>query len=287
LSKEIVMATIDHNKGFDVPKFDHRILDLTGKRFERLTVLSFAGRNEKNLIVWNCLCDCGKTTLATSAKLRSKISRQSKRSCGCLASDITRERSVTHGGHNGLTYKSWRAMKDRCLRESSPAFDRYGERGITICDRWLNSFEAFREDMGERPSLDFSLDRIDNNGNYEPGNCRWATRTEQASNRRKKKPTLLIEFDGKTLSIEQWAELLGISVQTIYCRRSQGLPNEQVLVNNEGWRNKPRATITFNGETRTLQGWADCLGIKPGTIAKRRWLNWPIEKVLSRKSKTS
>jgi hypothetical protein len=177
-------------------------------------------------------------------------------------------------------------MKDRCLRPNATGFDRYGERGITICERWLNSFEAFREDMGERPGLDYSLDRIDNNGNYEPGNCRWATRTEQANNRRKAKPRLVIEFNGESKTVQEWATFLGISPTTILCRRSQGLPVEKVLVNNEGQPRKSRVAITFDGETRTIKGWASHLGIKPGTIVKRRSLGWPIEKVLMPNAKT-
>lgn len=223
------MAEIDHSKGFERPKFDHRILDLTGHTFGRLTVVSFAGRNAKNLIVWNCLCSCGNECFRTSSDLRNKSIRNRRRSCGCLAVDVTRERSVSHGETNSPTYRSWHSMKDRCLRSLATGFDRYGERGITICDRWLNSFEAFRDDMGERPSLDYSIDRIDNNGNYEPGNCRWATRTEQANNRKKQKPRLLIEFNGESLTVNEWAKRIGVQPGTIHHRRWRGLPVDEVL----------------------------------------------------------
>jgi hypothetical protein len=224
------MAVVDPTKGFDLPKFVKRILDLTGQRFERLVVVSFAGRNGRNLIVWNCLCDCGNTALATSANLRNTTLRNRKRSCGCLAIDVTRERSITHGSRHTPEYRSWRAMKDRCLRPGATGYDRYGGRGITICERWLNSFQNFLADMGPQPEGDYSLDRHpDNNGHYEPGNCRWATGVEQSNNRRKAKPRLLIEFNGESLTPGEWAKRLGIQVGTIYSRRWKGLPVEQVL----------------------------------------------------------
>jgi hypothetical protein len=120
-------------------------------------------------------------------------------------------------------------MIERCENPNATGFDRYGGRGITICDRWRKSFESFLEDVGERPEKDMQLDRIDNDGNYEPGNCRWATMKEQANNRRKRKPRLTIAFNGHEKTIPQWSEFLGISVHTIYARRWKRLPVDQVL----------------------------------------------------------
>jgi hypothetical protein len=223
------MATVDHSKPSHPPRFDHRILDLTGQRFERLLVVRFAGRTAKDLIVWECLCDCGKTCFHTSNGLRSKVERSRRRSCGCLGPDVTRERSTTHGKTRTPEYHTWRSMIERCENPNATGFDRYGGRGITICDRWRKSFESFLEDVGERPEKDMQLDRIDNDGNYEPGNCRWATMKEQANNRRKRKPRLTIAFNGHEKTIPQWAEFLGISVSTIYLRRWKRLPVDQVL----------------------------------------------------------
>jgi hypothetical protein len=227
------MATVDYSKSFELPKFDHRILDLRGHRFGKLIVDSFAGRNAKNLIIWNCVCDCGGKTLATSASLRSKVERSAKRSCGCLAVEVTRNRSITHGKHGSPEYQSWRSMIGRCENPNATGYKNYGGRGITICDSWRKSFERFFQDMGERPSMECQIDRIDNDGNYEPSNCRWATVKQQANNRRKKTLNLVIEFKGESKTLPEWAELLGVKVGTLYARRWRGLPVDQVLVGNK------------------------------------------------------
>jgi hypothetical protein len=223
------MAIVDYSKPSHPPRFDHRILDLAGQRFERLFVVRFAGRTSKDQVAWECLCDCGNVCYRTSNELRNKIERSRRRSCGCLASDVTRERSITHGKTGTPEYHTWRSMIERCENPNATGFDRYGGRGITICDRWRKSFESFLEDVGTRPEKDMQLDRIDNNGNYEPGNCRWATMKEQANNRRKRKPRVVIEFNGEARSIQEWAKFLGISVNTIYARRWKRLPVDQVL----------------------------------------------------------
>lgn len=115
-------------------------------------------------------------------------------------------------------YKRWQKMRSRCLCKSAPDYPRYGGRGITICSRW-DSFKAFAEDMGPLPGPSMQLDRIDNNGNYEPGNCRWATPKEQVRNRRK---TGFLTIDGIRRSIPEWAELAGISAEAVYQRVYRG-----------------------------------------------------------------
>lgn len=223
------MATVDHSKPSHSPRFDHRILDLTGQRFERLLVVCFAGRTAKDQVAWECLCDCGKTCYRTSHELRNKVERSRRRSCGCLALDATKERSITHGKTKTPEYQSWRTMIERCENPNATGYENYGGRGIKICESWRKSFASFFQDMGKRPGLDYQIDRIDNDGNYEPTNCRWATIKEQANNRRKPKPRLVIAFNDMELTIEQWAERLGISVNTIYARRWKGWPVERVL----------------------------------------------------------
>lgn len=202
--------------------------DMTGQRFERLTAVSVSKRVGKRLF-WLCQCDCGNTKEVSSAHLRSG----NVRSCGCLAGERTRERSTKHGQSGSgnrklrsLEYKTWAAMKSRCYYPKNISYRNYGGRGIKVCDRWRDSFEAFLEDMGKRPSTRHTLDRIDSNGHYEPSNCRWATYTEQLRNR---KTVKLLTFNGATKCIPEWADELGISASKIRARLKRGWTVENAL----------------------------------------------------------
>lgn len=170
--------------------------NMIGGVFGRLTVVA-AARNRAGRTTWRCLCACGKTTVAVGKNLRSGRHK----SCGCYQRDRAREINTTHGHAPGAqlspTYRSWYGMLSRCRNAKSTAFVNYGGRGIVACERW-EAFDAFLADMGERPP-GTSLDRINNDGNYEPGNCRWATLTEQAQNRRGNRltPELVNEIRGR------------------------------------------------------------------------------------------
>ena len=162
--------------------------DMLNKTFGKLTVLKRVENYKDGHIKYLCKCDCGNETTITGRDIRtSKI-----RSCGCLQKERKGENSnlYKHGLRNTPEYKTWASIKTRCYNKNSENYKNYGSRGIMMCDRWLNSPVTFIEDMGKRPNSDYSIDRIDVNGNYEPSNCRWVSKSDQAINRRYKKGNL-------------------------------------------------------------------------------------------------
>ncbi len=196
-----------------------------GDQFERLTVIAGPIRIGKtNQRAYTCRCSCGSEKVFQAQKLYSGHTR----SCGCLRIDEQRERSITHGKSKCPEYPSWAAMKARCLNPDNWKYCDYGGRGITICERWLgkDGLVNFRSDMGDRPSRNHSIDRIDPNGNYEPSNCRWATHKQQMNNRRN---TVLITHLGKTQSAMEWHRETGIPYTTLLTRLKSGLPVSEIL----------------------------------------------------------
>jgi hypothetical protein len=193
--------------------------DLTGQRFASLTVTSLDHKkirpNKKGTkLFWKCLCDCGKETVAES----SNIANGTTKSCGCLKRESY---STTHGETGKRLHTIWICMKGRCYNTSNRAYSDYGGRGIVVCDEWRTSYEDFR-DWATANGYDDSLtlDRHpDTNGNYEPGNCRWANWFQQQRNRR---DTIMLEFRGQRKSLCDWADEFGIRRGLIYERMARG-----------------------------------------------------------------
>lgn len=208
--------------------------DVTGRKFGRWTVV---GRQKVGRInKCECVCECGNKKLIALHSLKNGDSS----SCGCFNREALAARS-THRMTGTPTYNSWASMVARCTRPKSDPYGIYLAKGITVCDRWKQSFANFLADMGERPSKMHSLDRIDSTGNYEPANCRWATREEQAQNRKScKKYT----YNGKTMTIAEWAREAHMRQWVLWDRLANGVSfHDAITIPVEKYRGKklPRA----------------------------------------------
>jgi len=185
--------------------------NLIGQKFGRHLVINFYNKkNNKNY--WNCLCDCGNTSIVCGTSLENGRSK----SCGCLLKELASKRSFKHGLTKSIEYHSWQAMKDRCLNINSNEYSYYGGRGIKVCNRWVNSFKDFYEDMGKRPSVKHTIERLNNELGYFKENCYWATKKEQANNTRQCKKVINIKTNEIYSSISIAAEKININAATLY-----------------------------------------------------------------------
>lgn len=182
-----------------------KLTNLVGQTFARLTVTSFEGRI-KGINYWNCICTCGRTRKVREWNLRTGNSK----TCGiCIMHE--RSRDLIHSKE----YRAYNSIKTRCLNKNADCWKDYGGRGIKMCDRWQKSYDNFLEDMGIAPSPSHSVDRINNDGNYEPDNCRWATKKEQGNNRRN---SLRVEYKGQIKTLGEWCLELNVNMMTVYSR---------------------------------------------------------------------
>lgn len=205
-----------------------RFRNLTDQVFERLTVQGLIARGSHNRPIWLCLCECGNTTRTTTSEL---VSGRTK-SCGCYKRD--NPSAKTHGMAGTLIYDIWVQMCGRCHNPNNKGFIYYGGKGVQVCDRWRHSFENFYADMGDRPNStststsrsEYSIERKNNKGHYEPDNCVWAVIEVQRNNQSNNHP---MTFQGKTQTMAQWSRELHINYSTVRDRVSRGWSDEKTL----------------------------------------------------------
>lgn len=208
-----------------------KLIDLTGKKFGRLTVLERSNNQKGKDVVWKCRCDCGNYTEVTAGHLKDGHTK----SCGCLPKEKSFERikfspkSVKHGMTNTRLYRIYHKMNLRCYSIVNPAYPRYGGRGITICQEWLgeHGFENFAKwALSNGYADNLSIDRKDNDKGYSPNNCKWSTAKEQANNTRS---TIFLTYKGETKPASEWSEITRIPQDTLTYRKRHGWTDEECI----------------------------------------------------------
>lgn len=224
---------------------------------------------------WRCVCECGGETYSVTGNLM----RGGALSCGCLRRENALLAATKHGMTHSRLHQIWTMMKDRCFNQKSKRYVDYGGRGITVCEEWLgeNGFINFYDWAMNNGYMDeLSIDRIDNNGNYCPENCRWATIKEQQNNKRN---NFLIEHNGETHTLAEWAEITGKNRSTIKSRVKNGWNIEDALFGEKNIKNKSR--LTYNGETHSILRWSEITGIGYNALKRRILSGWDIEEAFT------
>lgn len=251
-----------------------RLNDLTGREFSRLTVL-YRAENKGKKTYWWCRCRCG----TEKAVWAQSLVKGAILSCKCLNNEALGNRRRSHGLTRSPTYRAWQHMIERCEKPETKNYEDYGARGITVCSQW-HKFNDFLYDMGVKPK-GMELDRRDNNGNYEPGNCRWTTKIIQANNKRSNK---FLTFSGKTQTIRQWEAELSIARGALWARHKRH-PDWLIerLFFTPFRKPKQHPTVTLRGRTQTIQQWARELHMTPQAIFNRRKTHpdWLAEQLLA------
>lgn len=256
-------------------------LDITGEVYGFLQAIEFRGKTKWSQAIWlfRCIADgCGREIEVPAHQARNG----NNKSCGCMTRKLKLASKITHGASKTSVYGSYKAMLRRCYDTEDAMHHRYGGRGIKVCERWLGDLGAanFLADMGEKPSPEHTIERINNDGNYSPENCRWATRAEQADNRC---TTRHVAVDGHTLSQAAWDRHLGNGLNIVGDRIRRGWSKEDAITKPV---TKHKHDITHNGKTMSTHAWEVQLGLGHGTIAYRiKKLGWPIERALTTPSR--
>lgn len=218
---EIEAALTTPGRVFDRKKLEtKRAVGMLRMRFGRLRVVAPSGVNKFDKGLWRCICDCGNETVVPTSYLRSGHTT----SCGCALIERQALGNPIHGASHKRVYTTWLNMKHRCDDPGTEGYSNYGGRGIRVCERW-HSFENFYADMGDPPHM-MTLDRIDNDGNYDPTNCRWASKHTQSRNKRTNRN---ITIDDKTMCLKDWCKYYSIEIATVYARLKRGWNIEEAL----------------------------------------------------------
>ena len=254
-----------------------KLVDLTNQRFGRLVALErYSQITAYGKTQWECKCDCGSIVLVVTGQLTTG----STKSCGCQRRDSARENGLKtkHGMTGTAVYKAWQGLRYRCLDPEHEQYHNYGGRGITVCDEWKTSFEAFYRDMGPRPNIGYSIDRIDVNGNYEPSNCRWATTTEQANNTRR---NVYYDFNGEKLTLAEISRRTNIPVPTLSCR----IKRMNLCIDDAVALQAISRVYTYKEETKTLREWSESLDIPYNKLYNKLVTKgWSTDKAFSKEN---
>ncbi len=265
---------------FGVLPKDKRFKNLTGNQFAQWTVLGYSRKLKRETGTsqkyWWCQCSCGAVKEVNGCSLLQGTSR----SCGCLKSKLSRERATKHGMADSSIYKAWQHMHGRCSCPNDKGYMRYGARGIRVCQEWSGpgGFQRFYDHVGDKPTPYHSIGRIDNDGNYEPGNVRWEDDIQQANN---KSTNVVVPHNGELKTIAQWARESGLARATLSYRLKNGKDVGVSIATKSGDMTAHRHH--HNGKSLTIREWSVETGISEDTIASRLWRGWSIERSLTAK----
>jgi len=204
---------------YEIIQLNSRAKDITGNTYGYLSVIAPVKSDSNRQMLWLCKCVCGDTKIILARHLKSGT-----KSCGCKTKQMQSNRKKTHGMSKSKEFRIWTSMKNRCSNINDHTYYIYGGRGIGYCESW-KSFDVFYTEMGDCPNK-YTLERVNNNLGYSADNCKWATRKEQANNRRS---CHLITVSGITMNVTQWSESLGISRATLYSRIRSGWSNKKIV----------------------------------------------------------